>query len=1484
MTLDLDALGYRRAGSSRLWVRSDADAPEFGYNDGDDYENWVASAVRDATDVSGLSREIEAHIRDWPSRYHLSHRRANLVRPLLGSLTGPVLEIGAGMGAVTRGLGESGLEVVAVEGSPRRAAVCADRVRDLENVQVVADTVQGFGTPRRFSTIVMVGVLEYSRVFGFEADGRDPVDVMLDHLVSLLEPDGQLVVAIENQLGLKYFAGFPEDHVGRRMFGVEDRYTDDGVVTFGREELGRRLSRAGLTHHDWYYPFPDYKLPTTVIAEAALDPQHGLDVAPLVVGTAHADFQEPSVTALDLERAWGPVLRNGLLRDLSSSFLVRASAADLTPAPGLAWYYGAASRRPEFAKATSFEATDDGVVVRRTPARPELPHTVGTVEMHLEDERYEPGTSSTDRLTAVLAREGWRTADLVAWFAPWLEAFRAEAGLDAGSRPDAVVPGRLLDALPRNLLLTESGAARFIDLEWRSTEDLSLSFAVFRALYDSLASRKTVATPAAGTPLVVRDLMTAVAAAHGVRLTDATLATHWARERAFQSTVLGAPVDVDAPTALGAVLQVRTELDAVVADHLRVPALVAEHEAERAAQVAARAAVDAERLEAEQTAQDLRVELDAARGSITGLQREIEAQHQTVSWRVTGPLREGRRTAGRAKRAAGRAVRTARDVARRAPASAPAPAPAAEADDPTLDVAFYRARYDDLAPHDDAGLVTHWREFGRHEGRRGRPVTEDARVVVRHRDPSRDTVMVVLHEATRTGAPVLGWNLVRELSVLHDVVVVLLRGGELAPEIEATAAVTVTFDGTESWHARDAELAGAALAERFAPTYAIANSAATHPLAPALENAGVPVVALVHEFATSVRPAGILAGLYATISEIVFSAPIVAESMRREYADLVARDARVIPQGPSLLPAGGTPPAPARRTPHGTDGVDADLPERDAADLLAELDPGTVLVLGAGTIAPRKGVEFFLQAADQARRVAPDAPIAFAWIGERVPALQWYIDELHEQLLRSGAGDRVTFLAPVADLRPLFARSDLFVLSSRLDPLPNVTIDAALAGVPVVAFDAASGFAEWLGEDDTLRQLVVPHLDAAAAGTLVAELATDAPRRRALGGTIQGAAELAFDMTTYARRLDDLGTGARARRDQEARDLATIAAEGDFDAELYAYAGRADADPEALLQEYVHRSALTTPRARPRAGILVRRPTPGFHPLVYAEQAPGYDEVRDGDPYADFLRKGSPAGPWSRDVLRPTGATVPADADGVDVLVHGHFHYPELVDDLLERLALNAHPVHLHLTTGSDEKAAELESRLSAAGQASWEVQVVPNRGRDLAPLLTGIGTRALAHDLVLHVHGKKSPHVDDGVGERWRTFLYENLVGGRAAMLDEIVAAFAARPDLGLVSPEDPHLNDWDLDRADGEALARRFGLGTPLTTHFDFPLGTMFWARTAALRPLLESGVVWDEYPAEPLPIDGTMLHALERLVPFVVADSGRTYAKTVVPGVVR
>ena len=182
-------------------------------------------------------------------------------------------------------------------------------------------------------------------------------------------------------------------------------------------------------------------------------------------------------------------------------------------------------------------------------------------------------------------------------------------------------------------------------------------------------------------------------------------------------------------------------------------------------------------------------------------------------------------------------------------------------------------------------------------------------------------------------------------------------------------------------------------------------------------------------------------------------------------------------------------------------------------------------------------------------------------------------------------------------------------------------------------------------------------------------------------------------------------------------------------------------------------------------------------------------------------------------------------------------------------------------------------------------VRVVPNRGRDIGPLLTTFGEDAIHdYDIIGHVHGKRSLTASERMGERWREFLWQNLLGGLHPMMDIVIERFNHDGKLGLVFPNDPHLPDWDYNRKIAEELASRIGIKGPLPPFFEFPIGTMFWARSAALRPLLELKLDWDQYPEEPVPIDGTILHALERLLPFVARHAGYRFATTHVPGVSR
>ena len=61
-------------------------------------------------------------------------------------------------------------------------------------------------------TSLFIGVFEYAACY---TDNENPFSYMLQLVERHLAPGGKIIIAIENRLGLKYWAGCAEDHVGR---------------------------------------------------------------------------------------------------------------------------------------------------------------------------------------------------------------------------------------------------------------------------------------------------------------------------------------------------------------------------------------------------------------------------------------------------------------------------------------------------------------------------------------------------------------------------------------------------------------------------------------------------------------------------------------------------------------------------------------------------------------------------------------------------------------------------------------------------------------------------------------------------------------------------------------------------------------------------------------------------------------------------------------------------------------------------------------------------------------------------------------------------------------------------------------------------------------------------------------------------------------------------------------------------------------------
>lgn len=382
----------------------------------------------------------------------------------------------------------------------------------------------------------------------------------------------------------------------------------------------------------------------------------------------------------------------------------------------------------------------------------------------------------------------------------------------------------------------------------------------------------------------------------------------------------------------------------------------------------------------------------------------------------------------------------------------------------------------------------------------------------------RENVLLVVHETSRTGAPILGLNIAWQLAKRYNVFTVFLGDGALTSDFKATSTEIYGPVPVAQRNITDLAIALVPLFATHRFRYAIVNSTESRCLLELCAREGVPSLFLVHEFGSYVYPAADLRRAFDFASDIVFPAQIVADSSLKIDPSLSARDIHILPQGMSKLPASDIVPNPELA---------------DKLDTLTALRrSGTLLVVAGGSVSFRKGVDLFLAVAAGVQRSPSARSIHFIWVGHGYMPHEdmAYSIYLEEQIERSSLVGKVTFLGELSDLEPVYGLADIFVLSSRLDPLPNVTIDAAHRSIPIVCFDGASGTAEFMLSDPLTAALVVPHLDTEAAACAIIDLACNDEKRSAIAAATGRLAAVTFNMETYVEQLDALGTAHSADR------------------------------------------------------------------------------------------------------------------------------------------------------------------------------------------------------------------------------------------------------------------------------------------------------------------------------------------------------------------
>lgn len=163
---------------------------------------------------------------------------------------------------------------------------------------------------------------------------------------------------------------------------------------------------------------------------------------------------------------------------------------------------------------------------------------------------------------------------------------------------------------------------------------------------------------------------------------------------------------------------------------------------------------------------------------------------------------------------------------------------------------------------------------------------------------------------------------------------------------------------------------------------------------------------------------------------------------------------------------------------------DRALPPQDRADLDTPNDVPLLLCLGR--LHRNKGFDIALQA-------LAELPGAYLWIAGEGPER----DALTQQAAQLGVTDRVRFLGWRDDVPALLAAADIFLCSSRHEPLGNMVLEAWAHGIPVAAA-ASQGPGQLI--DHGVNGLLCPVEDALALAKAADSLIKDAALAQDLAG------------------------------------------------------------------------------------------------------------------------------------------------------------------------------------------------------------------------------------------------------------------------------------------------------------------------------------------------------------------------------------------------
>lgn len=229
-----------------------------------------------------------------------------------------------------------------------------------------------------------------------------------------------------------------------------------------------------------------------------------------------------------------------------------------------------------------------------------------------------------------------------------------------------------------------------------------------------------------------------------------------------------------------------------------------------------------------------------------------------------------------------------------------------------------------------------------------------------------------------------------------------------------------------------------------------------------------------------------------------------------------------------------------------------------------------------------------------------------------------------------------------------------------------------------------------------------------------------------------------------------------------------------------------------------------------------------------------------------------------------------------------HLYYQDLIKYSIEYIEEIPDEIDIYFTVSEEQMKNELTTRMRLIGRSNYQfVWKEENRGRDISALLVACKNIFMEYDIVCFIHDKKTSvnSVNPIKGKSWYYNLWDNLLKSTEYIYN-ILYTLEENERLGLLAAPEPcqssymyiYGDEWGINYTLANDLIKKWGITCNLDKDkMPFTLGSVFWCKTDALKPLFEADLCYEDFPEEPMPADGALGHAIERIIAYIAQSQG-------------